>query len=82
MQRTDNENIAVILQQLLKETRDLKQDNRKMREEMNQTRVAVDHEEDDKKASRRAPRCRRKLAPKECQVSHIFINHMNYTLKQ
>ena len=68
MERTENENIAVILQKLLKETRELKEDNRKLREEVKEIRNAPANVEEEREKER-TQRRRRKTAPKECQVS-------------
>jgi hypothetical protein len=68
MQQTDNEKLAVILQQVLKETRELKEDNKKLREKFEDAsgirELPISSPNGDK-----TQRKKRRSAPKECQVS-------------
>ena len=70
LQNTDNENLARILQQLLKETRELKADNKSLREELQKSssRQTLDRDRDNESTDSQTRQRRRKVAPKECQV--------------
>ena len=70
MENTASENIAIILQQLVKETRELKEDNRRLHEELKKQQ---DEREVEKSTEvDRRHRRKRRTAPKDCQVTNDY----------
>lgn len=77
MENTDNENLAKIMQDVLKETRELRNENKSLRTELQKlSSQQAQDKENESIVSQRRNRGKRRTASKECQVIY-FISEIH-----